>query len=1654
MCHTEPTCLEARVQMAKEYLDKNPDAKLATIAREFEVPRGRLRSRLQGRSSLTDSQPTNTKLSKPEEDALCRYVDRLDSVNLAVRREFIVDAANRILRERSGKASQSDPPVVGIHWIDRFVKRHKYRLMSQKQLELNRQVAEDIPTVVDWFNKLRSVLQSEGIADDDIWNMDETGFRIGVGKDQLVVTKRKKAHYFGTPGNRESATAIECISAGGRVLPAFLVLCGIQHRARWYEVVKGYPDTRIAMSPTGYSNDEICLEWIYHFDEHTKKKSKGNKRLLILDGFGSHHTYPFIEYCRRNGIVLFSLPPHLTHLLQPLDVVVFQPLKHYHAKAVDLAVRDGCTDITKVEFLDFIQDVRKKTFRHQTILSAFRKTGIVPFNQEVVLAAMRARKNRTPSPELDSALQSSPFDTPTTLRQMHKTASHLEDCLIAAEDCNDGSILLENDFLVSMGQFIRGAISNSTELVQTKRDLGRTRLAEKTRQLRRAMKNRPLQSGGVLTVAQGRHMAARKEEIEFQRAQRKVEASRARYDKALKGWYLEAAKRARAMRMARRLGEMLVYSGSHGSPALLVTVKRKPEKWGVARVRQAGAQLFAQQKRQTPEHNVPEQSRQSPDSSQSRSSESQAAGEDGSSSSSATEERAAPSPPCIVVATTPPQFTPVVRKTLRIFQANVGKIPAAHDTALALADSERFDLVLLQEPWTGLKNGRCLTKTHPAYDTFSSVTDWDSRDTRPRVMTYVRRSAGLVADQKRPAATRDILWLTVNGVTVVNFYRQPDYDVALEILLRWNATDKCLVSGDFNAKHPSWQAGRQEHRGEDIAFWAMDNRLGLLNAVDVPTNARGNTIDLAFSNIPLADVVVEDHLATGSDHFTLSITLPGQDLAPLPLCKIRLNTDEELKRFIELVEAGTAFIPTATSSPSELDNFASALVNLLGCAARAAGRPVLKTTHGALWWTEECAKAAANYRAWRRVYPLGFDREVQLAKRELYNVEAFARKQVATLVTLDIQGAFDTVLCNRLVLRLREQGWPSNLARWVGSFMQDRSARIRYQDIVTDSSPLQCGLPQGSPVSPILFLLYTEPIYRLGNSKGRFGYADDTAILCVGDSLDETSAEASHHVRELLSWGAANGISFDPDKTEVIHFSRTKPKTAPPVLHGEIEKSPDRAMRWLGVWLDSTLSFKTHVEKWTAKAQAVAFHLRTLTNTKHGPLPSAVRRAVCACVIPVLLYAVEAWYPSSTSPRWTKPEKDGPSRIGHLVKKMSKALYTSLRAILPVWRTTPTNVLHREAGIPPVSLLLDARRMAFAARLKALDEAHPLVKRTLRPKAPVVNTMIKLKYQKQPQPFRTRLRRADELLPSCPRPALLQRGFAEEQTAPLQNATKDKAAKEFRDWLQALSPRTLVVYSDGSRSTEGHVGYGYAVHRNGSTILSGKGRLGPAEVFDAEAKGALEGLKAAVSFSETDRIFVCLDNLAAATCLRGTPSDSSQEVFLQFQAIAREHGAVEEADALAKAGASLPEPADNAPTLARLRKIARQRPKEAFKTWWQTSAPEQYRNLDLTATTGCPPELTLSWPLLHHLLAARTRHGDFADYHERFDHHDALLTCSCGRRKDPTHIFYCRKVAPRHRVRLTPSPSMAISRAIGKDFDKFVQLAKASSFFAEICLRH
>lgn len=155
-------------------------------------------------------------------------------------------------------------------------------------------------------------------------------------------------------------------------------------------------------------------------------------------------------------------------------------------------------------------------------------------------------------------------------------------------------------------------------------------------------------------------------------------------------------------------------------------------------------------------------------------------------------------------------------------------------------------------------------------------------------------------------------------------------------------SEHCLVAGNFNIRHHTWQTGQTTDRAKDIAGWASENGLDLLNTPDVSTRLHGNTIDLDFTNIPLAEATIEDHLATGlttSPPASLSLT---RDQPRYNRARCKVKTDDELKRFVDVVDLGTARIPRADSTPPELDEPAPALVNLLISAAKVAGRPTRK----------------------------------------------------------------------------------------------------------------------------------------------------------------------------------------------------------------------------------------------------------------------------------------------------------------------------------------------------------------------------------------------------------------------------------------------------------------------------------------------------------------------------------------------------------------------------------------------------------------------------------------------------------------------------------------------------------------------------------------
>ena len=136
-----------------------------------------------------------------------------------------------------------------------------------------------------------------------------------------------------------------------------VILRSAIYREYWYTITHLPDNCIIGQSESAYNNDQLTMKWLVYFQQFSAKRQSGVYRLLLLHGFVTHCTKEFIDYCDNHKIIPFCLPPHSSHLLQPLDVIVFQLYKHYHAEAVEAATRMGCGDFDKAQFLDRIDSI-------------------------------------------------------------------------------------------------------------------------------------------------------------------------------------------------------------------------------------------------------------------------------------------------------------------------------------------------------------------------------------------------------------------------------------------------------------------------------------------------------------------------------------------------------------------------------------------------------------------------------------------------------------------------------------------------------------------------------------------------------------------------------------------------------------------------------------------------------------------------------------------------------------------------------------------------------------------------------------------------------------------------------------------------------------------------------------------------------------------------------------------------------------------------------------------------------------------------------------------------------------------------------------------------------------------------------------------------
>ncbi|KAF2194150.1 hypothetical protein K469DRAFT_709657 [Zopfia rhizophila CBS 207.26] len=231
----------------------------------------------------------------------------------------------------------------------------------------------------------------------------------------------------------------------------------------------------LKVSESSYSNDQIALDYIKHFNKFTKLGLVGEWRLLIYNGHSSHLTHEFIT----------------SHVLQPLHVVVFQPYKYFHKKRIEVGVRHGTDDFNKVKFLHYIYRIRKQAFKPATIKSAFKKTGIWPLNGDIVI-------DRLPTVDVRRA---TPPPPPTTIPVSPPTPVSAVDIIqyiqkhLQGVDPYTGDVRLLNHRVIKLAK-AAVAVAAAREMAET--DLRKQTMAAKHRQRRQIPNKRVVQKGGTV----------------------------------------------------------------------------------------------------------------------------------------------------------------------------------------------------------------------------------------------------------------------------------------------------------------------------------------------------------------------------------------------------------------------------------------------------------------------------------------------------------------------------------------------------------------------------------------------------------------------------------------------------------------------------------------------------------------------------------------------------------------------------------------------------------------------------------------------------------------------------------------------------------------------------------------------------------------------------------------------------------------------------------------------------------------------------------------------------------------------------------------------------------------------------------------------------
>jgi hypothetical protein len=262
------------------------------------------------------------------------------------------------------------------------------------------------------------------------------------------------------------------------------------------------------------------------------------------------------------------------------------------------------------------------------------------------------------------------------------------------------------------------------------------------------------------------------------------------------------------------------------------------------------------------------------------------------------------------------------------------------------------------------------------------------------------------------------------------------------------------------------------------------------------------------------------------------------------------------------------------------------------------------------------------------------------------------------ILTNDIQGAFNCVNHSSLLQIMTQQKFPQYLTKWCKEFNTNRTLQFFFNHQLEPPQPYNSGLPQGSPLSPVLYMIYAGVILNPSTSPKEINttYIDDDALVQISKSPAFISKRLNERMLERISKANPLNVKYEPQKSDLVFFRPTTSSLRQPnntVTIGDTIIQPKDRLKYVGVWLDSTLSFRPHIESVLSNGLRSLHRIRILAQLP-GAKVKTIHQLITQAFLPALLWGSEAW--------WTGAD--------HIVRTLSPLYNEAARIIigLPRWR--------------------------------------------------------------------------------------------------------------------------------------------------------------------------------------------------------------------------------------------------------------------------------------------------------------------------------------------------------------------------------------------------